>query len=100
VRQRFISRQLTVFSAKRRGGSSARCGQCLKAKAGEKTGGPDIPWIRNYKGAGAIVKRAEAGCLFVLSDSHTSFLTNQISPSYCCPGHTNASILEVLTVSG
>jgi hypothetical protein len=44
----------------------------MKAKAGEKSGGADIPWIRNYKGARAIVKRAEAGCLFVLSDSRNS----------------------------
>jgi hypothetical protein len=38
VRKRVVSRQLAISSTKSRGGCRARCGQCLKAKAGENAG--------------------------------------------------------------
>ena len=44
-----------------------RCRQCLEAKAGKNAGGADIPRIRNYEGAGAVVKCAEASRLFLAS---------------------------------
>jgi hypothetical protein len=74
VRQSLIPRQAVISSTNGSGGGSARRGQCLEAKAGEKLGGADIPWIRNDEGAWAVVKRAEASRLFVLRDTHKSYL--------------------------
>src|SRR5207302_11351798 len=66
--------QPVISSTNGTGGGSARCGQCLETKAGEKLGGADIPWIRNDEDAWAVVKRAEASRLFVLGDTHKSYL--------------------------
>jgi hypothetical protein len=74
LRQRLISRLPAIPSTNGRGGGSARCGQCLEAKAGENAGGADVPWIRNYEGARAVVKGAEASRLVVLGDTHRSCL--------------------------
>src|SRR5437899_10644123 len=70
MRQRLISRQPAIPSTKGRGGGSARCGQCLETKARENPGGSDIPWIRNYENARAVVKRPEPSGLFILGDTH------------------------------
>lgn len=50
-----------------------------EAKAGENTGGADIPGIRNYKSARAVVKSPEAGCLFVLGNAHGKLCRDEIS---------------------
>ena len=72
-RQGLSPRQPVISSTNGSGGGSARRGQCLEAKAGEKLGGADIPWIRNDEGAWAVVKRAEANRLFVLGGTHRNF---------------------------
>jgi hypothetical protein len=59
TRQRLISIHPVVSPSHGRGGGWIRCGQCLEAKSGEKAGGADIPWIRNYEGARVVMERAE-----------------------------------------
>jgi hypothetical protein len=53
-----------------------------EAKAGKNAGGADIPRIRNYEGARAVVKRPEASCLFVLGDTHRKYLAIRSPPCY------------------
>ena len=40
------------------------------------------PWIRNYEGPRPVVKCAEASCLFVLGDTHRSYLAIRSPPCY------------------
>ena len=79
--QGFLSRQSAVSSPKGSGRGSARCGQCMEAKACENAGRADIPWIRNYEDAGAFVERSETNCFFVLGNTHGSTL---LSKSLLC----------------
>jgi len=82
VRQRLVPCQTVIFSTKNTCGSSARCGQRLKAKSGENEGGADVPRIWNHEGAWAVVKCAEANCLFVLGNAHKGYETIRSQPSY------------------
>src|SRR5258708_1166815 len=80
MRQRFLSREHAILSTKGDGGSGARSGQCLEAESGEKAGGADVPWVRNYERARAVVEGAEASCFFVLGEAHKSYLAMRSSP--------------------
>ena len=82
VRQRLVPCQTVIFSTKNTCGSSARCGQRLKAKSGKNEGRADVPWIWNHEGAWAVVKCAEANCLFVLGHAHKGYETIRSQPSY------------------
>ncbi len=88
MHQRLISRQPAIPSTKGSGGGSARRGQRLEAKASEQACGADIPWVGNYENARALVKRAEANCLFILGNSHRSYLAIKFPPFYSL-GHTD-----------
>ena len=90
VSQGLIAGQPAVSSTKSRGGGSARCGQGPEAKADKNAGGADIPRIRNYEGARAVVKRAEASTLIVLRQTHRGYLeaglhhaTPSLTRMYC-----------------
>jgi len=72
--QRFITRQFAVPSANGCGRSSARSRQCLEAQLGEQSCGTRIPGVRNDEDVGAVMKRAEARCFFVLGVAHRSCL--------------------------
>jgi hypothetical protein len=74
VCQSFISRQAAVSSAENRRRGCARRGQGRKSKTRENAGGTDVPGIRNYEGARAVMKGAKASCLFFLGDTHGVYL--------------------------
>src|SRR5215472_913962 len=95
VPERLIARQFAIVTAHSTGSCSARGSQGFEAQGGKNLGGTHIPRIRNYEGAGAVVKRAETSCLLVLSDAHGISPLRWYSTLMAYPLHREFAALAV-----